>query len=92
LEARKGNWPGRRPVWPSTIRKDELMAEIKHLIEEWIQIRATLQRQVKMLESGELHTGTNFPDRTTQETITRLKGWINELNALLKEFSRTYAI
>jgi hypothetical protein len=39
-----------------------------------------------------LHTGTNFPDRTTQETITRLKGWINELNALLKEFSRTYAI
>jgi cob(I)alamin adenosyltransferase len=68
------------------------MAEIKHLIEEWIQIRATLQRQLKMLESGELHTGTNMPDRATQETITRLKGWINELNSLLKEFSRTYAI
>ena len=68
------------------------MAEIKHLIEEWIQIRATLQRQVKMLESGEWHTGTHIPDRTTQETIARLKGWINELNSLLKEFSRTYAV
>jgi hypothetical protein len=68
------------------------MAEIKHLIEEWIQIRATLQRQLKMLESGEVHIGTNIPDSATQETIARLKGWINELNALLKEFSRTYAV
>ena len=67
------------------------MAEIKHLIEEWIQIRATLQRQVKMLESGEAPIGTNIPDRATQETIARLKRWINELNALLKEFSRSYA-
>jgi cob(I)alamin adenosyltransferase len=82
----------RRPVRPLTIGKDELMAEIKHLIEEWIQIRATLQRQLKMLESGEVHIGTNIPDSATQETIARLKGWINELNALLKEFSRTYAV
>ena len=68
------------------------MAEIKHLIEEWSQIRATLQRQLKMLESGEVHIGTNIPDSATQETIARLKGWINELNSLLKEFSRTYAV
>jgi hypothetical protein len=68
------------------------MAEIKHLIEEWIQIRATLQRQLKMLESGEMRMGTNISDSTTQATIARIKEWIDELNSLLKEFSRTHAL
>ncbi len=68
------------------------MTEIKHLIEEWIEMRATLQRQLKMLESGELRTGTNISDSTTQATITRIKAWIDELNSLLKEFSRTHAL
>jgi hypothetical protein len=68
------------------------MAEIKHLIEEWIQIRATLQRQLKMLESGEIRTGTSITDSTTQATIARIKVWIDELNSLLKEFSRTHAL
>lgn len=68
------------------------MPEMKHLIEEWIQMRATLQRQVKMLESGEMHTGANIADTTTQATIAQLKTWINELNSLLKEFSRTHAL
>jgi hypothetical protein len=68
------------------------MPEIKHLIEEWIQMRATLQRQLKMLESGEVHTGTNISASTTQATIARIKGWIDELNSLLKEFSRTQAL
>jgi hypothetical protein len=67
------------------------MSEIKDLIEEWIEIRAMLQRQLKVLESGELRTGTTISDSTTQETIARIKGWINELNSLLKEFSRTHA-
>ncbi len=68
------------------------MPEIKHLIEEWIQMRATLQRQLKMLESGEIKASTNISDSTTQATITLLKTWIDELNSLLKEFSRTHAL
>jgi hypothetical protein len=67
------------------------MPEIKHLIEEWIQMRATLQQQLKMLESGELRTGTNISDSTRQATIARIKTWIEELNSLLKEFSHTHA-
>ena len=53
------------------------------LIEDWIQIRATLQRQVRMLESGESH-GSD----ATAATIAHLKTCISELNALLKEYSR----
>ena len=68
------------------------MPEVKHLIEEWIQMRATLQRQLKMLESGEVRTGNNISASTTQATIARIKEWIDELNSLLKEFSRTHAL
>jgi hypothetical protein len=68
------------------------MTEIKHLIEEWIEIRATLQRQLKMLESGDLRTGADLSDSATQATIARIKHWIDELNALLKEFARTHAL
>jgi hypothetical protein len=68
------------------------MTEIKHLIEEWIEMRATLQRQLKMLESGEMRTGADIFDGATQTTIARIKGWINELNSVLKEFSRTHAL
>jgi hypothetical protein len=71
---------------------DERMPEIKHLVEDWIQMRGTLQRQLKMLESGEMRTETNISDSTTQATIARIKGWIDELNSLLKEFSRTHAL
>jgi hypothetical protein len=70
----------------------ERMTEIKHLIEEWIEMRATLQRQLKMLESGEMRTGADISDGATQTTIARIKGWINELNSVLKEFSRTHAL
>jgi hypothetical protein len=65
------------------------MAEIKHLIEEWIEMRATLQRQLKLLESGEIRTGESG---ATQATIARIKALIEELNGLLKEFSRTHAL
>jgi hypothetical protein len=68
------------------------MAEIKHLIEEWIEMRATLQRQLTMLESGEIRVGGNISDGATQATIARIKAWVDELNALLKEFSRTHAL
>ncbi len=67
------------------------MTEIKHLIEEWIEMRATLQRQLKLLESGELRKGGNISDCATRAVIARIKAWIDQLNALLKEFSRAHA-
>jgi hypothetical protein len=46
------------------------MTEIKHLIEEWIEMRATLQRQLQMLESAEMRTGEvrydDAPERLTK--------------------------
>ncbi|WP_296706872.1 hypothetical protein [Rhodoblastus sp.] len=65
------------------------MAEVKHLIEEWIEIRATLQRQVKLLESGQIPAEESS---ATQATVARIKALIDELNGLLKEFSRTHAL
>jgi hypothetical protein len=67
----------------------EFMAEVKHLIEEWIEMRATLQRQVKLLESGQIHAEESS---ATQATVARIKALIDELNGLLKEFSRTHAL
>ena len=68
------------------------MTEIKHLIEEWIEMRATLQRQLKRLESREMCIGADVPDGTTRATIAQIKRWIDELNSLLKEFSRPHAL
>jgi hypothetical protein len=58
------------------------MATVKDLVEE------TLQRQLEMLESGQLNMGTHLSDTTKKETIIRIKRWIDELNALLKEYAR----
>jgi len=57
------------------------------LIEDWIQMRSTLQRQLKMLESGKMHTGDKIPDSTTRDTTVRVRRCIDELNSLLKEFA-----
>jgi hypothetical protein len=65
------------------------MAEVKHLIEEWIEMRATLQSQLKLLESGQIHAEESS---AAQATIMRIKALIDELNGLLKEFSRTHAL
>ena len=64
------------------------MATAKDLVENWIEIRSTLQRQLEMLESGQMDMGTHLSDTTTEETIVRIKAWIGELNALLKEYAR----
>jgi hypothetical protein len=63
------------------------MATINDLVEDWIEIRAKLQRQLKELESGQLHTGEAVSDSTMEATRGRLKRWIDELNALLKEYA-----
>jgi len=60
---------------------------INDLIEDWIQMRATLQRQLKALESGQITTGDAIVGGTTEDTIIRVKKWINELNTLLKEYT-----
>ena len=64
------------------------MTTVKDLVEDWIEIRSILQRQLAMLESGQMHLGTHLSDTTTKETIVRIKAWISELNALLKEYAR----
>ena len=43
------------------------MATVKDLVEDWIQIRSTLQRQLEMLESGQMHTGTNISDAAKRD-------------------------
>ena len=63
------------------------MTTITDLIEDWIQMRSTLQRQLKMLESGEMHTGGKISDSTTRDTIVRVRHCIDELNSLLKEYA-----
>lgn len=64
------------------------MVTVTDLIEEWIEMRSKLQRQLKMLEAGEMHTGKKSLDSTTEATISHLNKCIGELNALLKEHAR----
>jgi hypothetical protein len=57
------------------------MTGINDLIEDWIQIRSTFQRQIKALESGQIHTEKDISDSTTKETVIRLKSWsANSIN------------
>ena len=49
------------------------MATVKDLIEDWIEIRSTLQRQLEMLESEQMDMGAHLSDTTTKETIVRIK-------------------
>ena len=41
------------------------------LIEDWIHMRATLQRQLEALESGQITTGDAIVGSTTEDTIIR---------------------
>lgn len=58
----------------------------KDLVEDWIQIRATLQRQVRVLESGDMGAGEKALGSSTEATINRLRAAIAEFTDLLKEF------
>jgi hypothetical protein len=64
------------------------MATVHDFVEDWIEMRSKLQRQLKMLESGDMTTGTTVIGSSTEATIIRIKKWIDELNALLKEYTR----
>jgi hypothetical protein len=64
-----------------------IVTAITDLIEDWIQMRSTLQRQLKMLESSEMHAGDKISDSTAGDTIVRVRRCIAELNSLLKEYA-----
>jgi hypothetical protein len=63
------------------------VATVKDLIEDWIQMRATLQRQLKALESGIITTGDATIGSTTEASKTHVKKCIDELNSLLKAYA-----
>jgi hypothetical protein len=64
------------------------MVTATDLIEDWIEVRSKLQRQLKVLEAGEMYKGDKISDSTTAATVARLKKCIGELNELLKEYGR----
>ncbi len=63
------------------------MVTINDLVEDWIAMRSTLQRQLKMLESSEMRSGGAISDSASKAIIVRVKDWIEQLNTLLKEYA-----
>ena len=63
------------------------MTTTNDLIEDWVQIRSTLQKQIKMLEAGKVRRDTDIPEPAMNETLDQLKSWVHDLNKLLKEFT-----
>ena len=61
------------------------MLIIRDLIEDWIEMRATLKRHLEMLETD---AATGAATASTEAAIVMIKSCISELNALLKEYSR----
>ncbi len=59
------------------------MVTIKDFIEEWIEMRSVLQKQLKAIESGQLHG--ELAEGGTEQTKVRIKKLGEELNTLLKE-------
>ncbi len=72
--------------------EDALMMAINDLVEDWIQIRSTLQRQLKMLQSGGPPSQSVISESEMKATIARIKGCIDEMNALLKEYARDHQL
>lgn len=63
------------------------MAVVEHLIAEWQLERASLVRQLQMLESGQLRPGIPMGS-TTGATIVRVKKWISNLDDLLNKYAK----
>jgi hypothetical protein len=68
-------------------KRSGMAMAVKDLIEDWIGMRSMLLRQLEMLKSGKVGSGT-IQDAMTKDTISRIERWIAELNALLKDYSR----
>ena len=65
----------------------KIMAVIHDFVEDWIEMRSKLQRQLRLIESGKMGTGADVVGSTTEATKIRIKKWIDELNDLLKEYA-----
>jgi hypothetical protein len=63
------------------------MSAMSDLIEDWIQIRSTLQRQLKMLDFDETQGHLDITDGVRETTINHIKQWIADINSLLKEYT-----
>ena len=63
------------------------MTAMSDLIEDWIQIRSTLQRQLKTLESNQDQGPLDIPDEMREMTVNHIKQWIADINSLLKEYT-----
>ena len=70
-------------LWSAEGTERCIVTTITDLIEDWIQTRSTLQRQLKMLESGEMHTGDKISDSTTKDTTVRVRRCVD----VLKEYA-----
>jgi hypothetical protein len=64
----------------------KIMPMIHDFVEDWIEMRSKLQRQLKLLESGKMGEETYVIGSKAEATAIRLKKWIDELNDLLKEY------
>jgi hypothetical protein len=67
--------------------KSDLIEDWSDLIEDWIQIRSTLQRQLKTLESSEAQVPLDVPDEMREMTVNHIRQWIADINSLLKEYT-----
>jgi hypothetical protein len=63
------------------------MAIVEHLIAEWKLERASLVRQLELLESGQLRPGIPMGS-ATGATIVRVKNWITNLDDLLNKYAK----
>jgi hypothetical protein len=61
------------------------MATVHDFIEDWIEMRSKLQRQLKVLGTGEINARASASGNSSEATATRIKKCLDELNALLKE-------
>jgi hypothetical protein len=61
------------------------MPAIHDLIEDWIQIRTMLQKQIKLLEADGSRGDAGLVDAGTEATMERLRRCLLEMNALLKQ-------
>ena len=64
------------------------MPAIHDLIEDWIQIRSMLQKQLRRLEADGTRAEAGLLDAGTEATLDRLRRCLLEMNALLKQHAR----
>ena len=63
------------------------MTAMSDLIEDWIEIRSTLQRRLKTLEFNQDQGPVDIPDEMREMTVNHIKQWVADINSLLKEYT-----